>query len=47
MDRDRGCSELYREVGAGERREGAAGCSIDVIRGDSEACATQSRIWII
>lgn len=37
MDRDRGCSELYREVGAGERREGAAGCGTDVVWGDGKA----------
>ena len=35
MVRDRRCSELYREVGAGERREGTAGCSTDVVWGGS------------
>ena len=34
VDRDRGCSELYREVGAGEKRKGAAGCSTDVVWSD-------------
>ena len=42
MDRGRGCSELYREVGAGEKREGAARCGTDVVWGGNETQAVET-----